>query len=37
MENRMFTIVKLAEMLTIYGKENYCVGWVYFLSCCVLG
>ena len=26
MENRIFTMVKLAEMLTIYEKENYTIG-----------
>ena len=36
MENRMFTMVKLAEMLTIYGKENYTICWVSFLYCYVL-
>ena len=33
----MFTMVKMAKMLTIYRKENYTIGSVYFLFCCVLG
>ena len=37
MENWMFTMVKPEEMLTICGKENYAISWVYFLNCYVLG
>ena len=36
MENRMFTMVKLAEMLTIYGKENYTIGLsLFFILLCI--